>query len=62
MRIVFGDYFLLLSENIFFMNYEDLRDYCLSLKGTTEHFPFDEFSLVMKSTGKNVCAAATRQS
>ena len=34
------------------MNYEDLRDYCLSLKGTTEHFPFDEFSLVMKVQGK----------
>ncbi len=34
------------------MNYEDLRDYCLSLKGVTEHFPFDEFSLVMKVQGK----------
>ena len=34
------------------MNYEDLRHYCLSLKGVTEHFPFDEFSLVMKVQGK----------
>jgi len=34
------------------MNYEDLRDFCLSLKGVTEHFPFDEFSLVMKVQGK----------
>ncbi len=34
------------------MNYEDLRDYCMSLKGVTESFPFDEFSLVMKVQGK----------
>lgn len=34
------------------MNYEDLREYCLSLKGVTENFPFDEFSLVMKVQGK----------
>ncbi|NCC74731.1 MAG: MmcQ/YjbR family DNA-binding protein [Sphingobacteriia bacterium] len=34
------------------MNYEDLRDYCLSLRGVTEHFPFDKFSLVMKVQGK----------
>jgi len=30
------------------MNYEELREYCLSLKGTTEHFPFDEVTLVIK--------------
>lgn len=34
------------------MNVEELRDYCLSLKGTTESFPFDEFSLVLKVQGK----------
>ncbi len=34
------------------MNYEDLRDYCMSLKGVTESFPFDEFSLVLKVQGK----------
>ena len=34
------------------MNYEDLRDYCMSLKGVTESFPFDELSLVMKVQGK----------
>ena len=34
------------------MNIEELRDYCLSLKGATEHFPFDEFSLVLKVQGK----------
>jgi len=34
------------------MNIEELREYCLSLKGTTESFPFDEFSLVLKVQGK----------
>lgn len=34
------------------MNIEELREYCLSLKGTTECFPFDEFSLVFKVQGK----------
>lgn len=34
------------------MNYEELREYCLSLKGTTESFPFDEFALVMKVQNK----------
>jgi predicted DNA-binding protein (MmcQ/YjbR family) len=30
------------------MNIEDLRNFCLSLKGTTESFPFDEVTLVFK--------------
>ncbi|MDR0750064.1 MAG: MmcQ/YjbR family DNA-binding protein [Tannerellaceae bacterium] len=30
------------------MNVENLRDYCLSLKNTTESFPFDDVSLVFK--------------
>lgn len=34
------------------MNYEELRDYCMSLKGTTEHFPFDEVTLVIKVQDK----------
>lgn len=34
------------------MNIEELRDYCLSLKGTTESFPFDEVTLVIKVQGK----------
>ncbi len=34
------------------MNYEELHDYCLSLKGATEHFPFDEMTLVIKVQGK----------
>jgi predicted DNA-binding protein (MmcQ/YjbR family) len=31
---------------------EDLRTYCLSLKGVTESFPFDEDTLVFKVMGK----------
>jgi len=34
------------------MNIEELREYCLSLKGTTECFPFDEVTLVLKVQGK----------
>lgn len=34
------------------MNIEELRDYCLSLKGATEDFPFDDVSLVLKVQGK----------
>lgn len=34
------------------MNIEDLRNYCLSKKGVTEGFPFDETTLVFKVLGK----------
>lgn len=34
------------------MNIEQLREYCLSLKGTDEGFPFDENTLVFKVMGK----------
>lgn len=34
------------------MNVEELRDYCLSLKGATEDFPFDDVTLVLKVQGK----------
>jgi predicted DNA-binding protein (MmcQ/YjbR family) len=34
------------------MNVEELREYCLSLKGTTECFPFDDLTLVLKVQGK----------
>lgn len=34
------------------MNPESLREYCLSLPGTTEEFPFDEQTLVFKVKGK----------
>jgi len=34
------------------MNIEELRDYCLSKKGVTESFPFDEEVLVFKVMNK----------
>ena len=34
------------------MNIEDFRTYCLSKKGVTESFPFDEKTLVFKVMGK----------
>ncbi|MFM1875034.1 MAG: hypothetical protein RL266_771 [Bacteroidota bacterium] len=39
------------------MNIEELRDYCLSLKGVTEGFPFGESTLVFKVMGKMFCLA-----
>jgi predicted DNA-binding protein (MmcQ/YjbR family) len=30
------------------MNIEQLREYCISIKGATESFPFDETTLVFK--------------
>lgn len=37
------------------MNIEELRDFCLSLKGVTEGFPFDETTLVFKVMNKMFC-------
>ena len=34
------------------MNIEELREYCLSKKGSSEDFPFDENTLVFKVKGK----------
>jgi len=34
------------------MNIEQLRDYCISKKGVTEDFPFDQDVLVFKVLGK----------
>ncbi|MDR1881801.1 MAG: MmcQ/YjbR family DNA-binding protein [Prevotella sp.] len=34
------------------MNVEELHAYCLSIKETTDCFPFDDVSLVMKVMGK----------
>ncbi|WP_396632279.1 MmcQ/YjbR family DNA-binding protein [Maribacter sp. R86514] len=34
------------------MNVEEYRDYCISKKGVTESFPFDETTLVFKVMGK----------
>jgi len=38
------------------MNIEELRDYCLSLKGATEALPFDDKTLVFSVKGKMFCA------
>ena len=34
------------------MNIEELREYCISKKGATESFPFDETTLVFKVMNK----------
>jgi len=34
------------------MNIEQLRDFCMAKKGVTEHFPFDEVTLVFKVMNK----------
>jgi len=34
------------------MHIEQLREYCIRKKGVTEHFPFDEVTLVFKVMGK----------
>ena len=34
------------------MNIESLREYCISKKGVTESFPFDDITLVFKVMGK----------
>lgn len=34
------------------MNIEDIREYCLSLQGASECFPFDDMTLVFKVSGK----------
>ena len=37
------------------MNIEELREYCMSLNGVTEEFPFGESVLVFKVAGKMFC-------
>ena len=39
------------------MNIEDLRNYCLTKKGVTEHFPFDDKVLVFKVLNKKFVLA-----
>ncbi len=43
------------------MNLENLYEYCLSKKGVTEHFPFDEDTLVFKVGGKMFALASLSQ-
>lgn len=37
------------------MNIQQLYEFCLSKKGVTEHFPFDDDTLVFKVGGKMFC-------
>ncbi|WP_369048513.1 MmcQ/YjbR family DNA-binding protein [Tenacibaculum sp. UWU-22] len=34
------------------MHIDELREYCIQKKGVTEHFPFDQVTLVFKVMGK----------
>lgn len=43
------------------MDIQQLYDYCLSKKGVTEHFPFDEDTLVFKVMGKMFCLASLHE-
>ena len=43
------------------MNLETYYEYCLSKKGVTEHFPFDEETLVFKVGGKMFALSSLSQ-
>jgi len=43
------------------MNIEDISEYCLSKKGASEDFPFDEETLVFKVMAKNVRTDSFRE-
>lgn len=43
------------------MNLETFYEYCLSKKGVTEHFPFDEETLVFKVGGKMFALSSLNQ-
>ncbi|MCW2118128.1 MmcQ/YjbR family DNA-binding protein [Flavobacterium sp. 7A] len=43
------------------MNLENYYEYCLSKKGVTEHFPFDENTLVFKVGGKMFALSSLSQ-
>jgi predicted DNA-binding protein (MmcQ/YjbR family) len=43
------------------MNLETLYEYCLSKKAVTEHFPFDEDTLVFKVGGKMFALSSLKQ-
>ena len=43
------------------MNLESYYQYCLSKKGVTEHFPFDEDTLVFKVGGKMFALTSLNQ-
>lgn len=43
------------------MNIQNYFEYCLSKKGVTEHFPFDEDTLVFKVGGKMFALSSLRE-
>lgn len=43
------------------MNIQQFYDFCLSKKGVTEHFPFDEDTLVFKVGGKMFVLSSLKQ-
>lgn len=43
------------------MNIQGFYDYCLAKKGVTEHFPFDEDTLVFKVGGKMFALSSLSQ-
>lgn len=43
------------------MNIQQLYEYCLSKKAVTEHFPFDEDTLVFKVGGKMFCLTSLKK-
>ncbi len=43
------------------MNIEQLYEYCLAKKSVTEHFPFDENTLVFKIGGKMFCLTSLKE-
>lgn len=43
------------------MTIQDYYDYCLNKKGVTEHFPFDEDTLVFKVGGKMFALSSLTQ-
>ncbi len=43
------------------MDIQQLYEFCLSKKGVTEHFPFDEDTLVFKVGGKMFCLTSLQE-
>jgi predicted DNA-binding protein (MmcQ/YjbR family) len=43
------------------MNIRQLYEFCLSKKAVTEHFPFDEDTLVFKVGGKMFCLTSLKE-
>lgn len=43
------------------MNIEQYRNYCISKKGVTEHFPFDDDVLVFKVMGKMFALSSVKK-